>query len=80
MQIVKVLEEILWSKIGTKQEYQAEYGKKPLVEFVREIVGLDMNAAKNAFAEYLDGNPQSDRTGQCERFGGIKNRLTDMRD
>ena len=51
MQIVKVLEEILWSIIGTKQEYQAEYGKKPLVEFVREIVGLDMNAAKNAFAE-----------------------------
>ena len=31
--------------------HQAEYGKKPLVEFVREIVGLDMNAAKNAFAE-----------------------------
>ena len=23
-------------------------------EFVREIVGLDMNAAKEAFAEYLD--------------------------
>ena len=51
---VKVLEEILWSEIGTRQEYQAEYGEKPLGEFVREIVGLDMNAAKNAFAEYLD--------------------------
>ena len=34
--------------------YQAEYGEKPLGEFVREIVGLDMNAAKAAFAEYLD--------------------------
>ena len=51
---VKVLEEILWSEVGTRQEYQAEYGEKPLGEFVREIVGLDMNAAKNAFAEYLD--------------------------
>ena len=51
---VKVLEEILWSEIGTRQEYQAEYGEKPLGEFVREIVGLDMNAAKTAFAEYLD--------------------------
>ena len=51
---VKVLEDILWSEVGTRQEYQAEYGEKPLGEFVREIVGLDMNAAKDAFAEYLD--------------------------
>ena len=32
-----------------------EYGKKPLGEFVREMVGLDMNAAKEAFAVYLNG-------------------------
>lgn len=51
---VKVLESILWSEIGTKQDYVAEYGQKPLGEFVREIVGLDMNAAKEAFAEYLN--------------------------
>lgn len=51
---VKALEEILWSKVGTKEDYEAEYGNKPLGEFVREIVGLDMNAAKEAFAEYLN--------------------------
>ena len=51
---VKVLEGILWSEVGTKQEYEAEYGFKPLGEFVREIVGLDMNAAKAAFAEFLN--------------------------
>ena len=51
---VKVLEEILWSEVGTRQEYQAEYGEKPLGEFVREIVGLDMSAAKAAFAEFLN--------------------------
>lgn len=51
---VKVLEEILWSEVGTKQDYEAEIGLKPLGEFVREIVGLDMAAAKAAFAEYLD--------------------------
>ena len=50
---VKVLEEILWSELGTKQDYEKEYGNKPLGEFVREIVGLDMNAAKEAFAEFL---------------------------
>ena len=51
---VKALEEILWSEVGTKEDYEAEYGSKPLGEFVREIVGLDMNAAKEAFAEYLN--------------------------
>ena len=51
---VKSLENILWSEIGTKEDYEAEYGQKPLGELVREIVGLDMNAAKEAFAEYLN--------------------------
>ena len=51
---VEVLEKILWSEVGTQQEYEAEYGDKPLGEFVREIVGLDMAAAKAAFADYLD--------------------------
>ena len=51
---VKSLERILWSEVGTKDDYEAEYGQKPLGEFVREIVGLDMNAAKTAFADYLN--------------------------
>lgn len=51
---VKALEEILWSEVGTKQDYEAECGQKPLGEFVREIIGLDMNAAKTAFSEYLN--------------------------
>ncbi len=48
------LEKILWSEVGTHAEYSAEYGEKPLGEFVREIVGLDMNAAKEAFSEFLN--------------------------
>lgn len=50
---VASLEKILWNEIGTKQDYEQEFGTKPLGEFVREIVGLDMNAAKEAFSEYL---------------------------
>ena len=56
---VSELEKILWNEVGTKEEYTAEYGEKPLGEFVREIVGLDMNAAKEAFAEFL-GNTNLD--------------------
>lgn len=48
------LENILWGELGSKREYEAEYGTKPLGEFVREIVGLDMNAAKTAFSKFLD--------------------------
>lgn len=50
---IQMLEEILWKQVGTKQEYERELGTKPLGEFVREIVGLDMNAAKEAFSEFL---------------------------
>lgn len=58
---VAALEEILWKEVGTRQEYENEYGKKPLGEFVREIVGLDMNAAKEAFAEFLTNNQLDSR-------------------
>lgn len=58
---IKVLEKILWSELGTKADYEAEYGEKPLGEFVREIVGLDMNAAKTAFSEYLNNVNLDDR-------------------
>jgi len=48
------LERILWGEIGTKADYEREFGEKPLGEFVRSIVGMDMNAAKEAFGEFLD--------------------------
>ena len=55
------LERILWSELGTKEEYVKEYGEKPLGEFVREIIGLDMNTAKEAFAEFLNGTNYDSR-------------------
>lgn len=51
---VESLEQILWNEVGSKDDYEKEYGHKPLGEFVREIVGLDMNAAKEAFSEFLN--------------------------
>ena len=57
---IEALEETLWHEVGTKQDYEQEFGAKPLGEFVREIVGLDMNAAKEAFSAYLtDANLDS---------------------
>ncbi|MBR1683760.1 MAG: DEAD/DEAH box helicase family protein [Clostridia bacterium] len=51
---VHELEGILWSEVGTREDYEREIGAVPLGEFVRGIVGMDMTAAKAAFAEYLD--------------------------
>ena len=50
---IEALETILWHEVGTREDYEYEFGTKPLGEFVREITGLDMNAAKEAFSEYL---------------------------
>ena len=43
---VPALEKILWSEVGSKEDYEAEIGSKFLGEFVRKIVGLDTKAAE----------------------------------
>lgn len=40
--------------IGTKAEFTKAYGEQPLGKFIRSIVGLDVQAAKLAFAEILN--------------------------
>lgn len=54
MEDIELLEDVLWNQLGSKEDYYSEVGKKPLGEFVREIVGLDMKAAKEAFSKYQD--------------------------
>jgi type I restriction enzyme R subunit len=51
---VKELEKILWNEVGTKQDYEKEYGDTPLGELVRSIVGLSMESANEAFSQYLN--------------------------
>ena len=53
---IAALEEILFSDEGpgTKEDFEATYGtEQPLGKLVRQIVGLDKNAAKEAFNEFL---------------------------
>ena len=51
---VKSLEHILWNELGTKAQYDAQYGKTPLGELVRSIVGLSQKAANEAFSAFLN--------------------------
>ena len=53
---VKELEKIMWHEIGTRQEYENEYGDTPMGELVRSVVGLSVEAANEAFSEYLNSN------------------------
>jgi len=51
---VKSLEHILWNELGTKEQYDAQFGRTPLGELVRSIVGLSMKAANEAFSVFLN--------------------------
>jgi len=50
---VQELEDILWNELGTEEQYYSTYGKTPLGELVRSIVGLSQKAANDAFSEFL---------------------------
>lgn len=50
---VQALEDILWNELGSKEQYDAQYGSTPLGELVRSIVGLSPKAANDAFSQFL---------------------------
>jgi type I restriction enzyme R subunit len=50
---LQTLEKILWKELGTREDYQKEFGDTPITKLVRQIVGLDPRAANEAFSEFL---------------------------
>lgn len=53
---VRALEGMLWHELGTKEQYIAQYGRTPLGELVRSVVGLSQQAANDAFSRFLQEN------------------------
>ncbi len=49
------LERMLFEQgeLGTKEDFKKAYGEQPLGKFIRNIIGLDANAAKQVFSELL---------------------------
>ena len=82
---LKSLEEMLFDgdERGTKELFHLEFGPQPLGLFIRSIVGLDIKAANQAFADFLQ--PSNLTTNQMtfirtiisylEKNGTIDNRL-----
>lgn len=50
---IKYLEKILWQELGTKDDYEKEFGDEPLLKLVSKLVGLDPQAANDAFSDFL---------------------------
>lgn len=61
---LSVLENLLFDggDRGTKEDFVKEFGEAPLGVFIRSIIGLDVKAAQDAFAEFLQaGNLRADQ-------------------
>ncbi|OYU93955.1 MAG: restriction endonuclease [Bacteroidetes bacterium B1(2017)] len=53
---LKALEDILFTDEAAqnKQQFEKEYGDRPLGVFIRSIIGLDIKAAQEAFADFIN--------------------------
>lgn len=52
-QDLETLEKIMWSELGTQEDYEKEFGKMPVNKLVRKMVGLDRSVANELFSEFL---------------------------
>jgi len=53
-QDLKALEDLMWKELGSHADYEKEFGSTPVTKLVRKIVGLDRQAANEAFSEFLN--------------------------
>lgn len=52
-QDIEYLEKILWTELGSREQYEKDYGDTPVAKLVRKVVGLDRQAAMQAFSTFL---------------------------
>lgn len=50
------LEEILFTELGTKEDYKREFKDTPVNKLVRSLIGLDRHSANDIFSEFLNNN------------------------
>lgn len=49
-QDMKMLEDILWKELGTREDNEKDFGVTPITNLVRQIVGLNSKAANEALS------------------------------
>jgi len=50
---LKELERILWNELGSKADYEKEYGNTPVGKLVRKVTGIERAALNEAFSKFL---------------------------
>lgn len=50
------LEDILWHRFGSEEDYRREIGEQSLAAFVRSIVGIEQSAVNEKYGAFLAGN------------------------
>lgn len=50
---METLEKILWKELGSREDYEKEYGQTPVGRLVRRIAGVDREELNKAFSEFL---------------------------
>ena len=58
---VKNLENVLFNELGTKDQYERDYGDKSIARLVREIAGMDIGAVNEAFSNFLSDESLNSR-------------------
>lgn len=53
-QDLEALENLMWKELGSHADYEKEFGEMPVNKLVRKIVGLDRQAANEAFSQFID--------------------------
>jgi type I restriction enzyme, R subunit len=53
---IRHMENVLWSELGTEDDYKRTFPDEPLVRLVARLVGLDTAAAHELFSEFLSDN------------------------
>lgn len=51
---IKTLENVLFNELGSKSDYEKEYKETQVKVLVRKILGMDREAANEAFSEFLN--------------------------
>lgn len=52
-QDVETLERVLWNELGSKEQYEKDFGDTPITKLVRKTVGIERQAVNEAFAAFL---------------------------
>lgn len=52
----KKLEDILYNELGSKDDYKREFGVTPMGILIRTVAGMDENAIREEFADFINNN------------------------